>query len=80
MKKLVVLIALALCACTDPQAAYNAVDNLGLTDIKIGGHDAWACGDDYTYATQFTAKNAKGKDVAGVVCSGYMSGASVRFY
>lgn len=81
MRMLVVLLPiLLLTACTDPETAVRAAEGVGLTDVKTSGYNMWACGDDYTYTTEFTAKNAHGKEVSGVVCSGYLSGASVRIY
>ena len=81
MRMLFVLIPiLFLTACTDPETATRAAEAMGLTDVKTTGYNMWACGDTYTYSTEFTAKNVLGKEVNGVVCSGYMSGASVRIY
>lgn len=85
MKRLIIAAAalLALGACTDPEKATRALDNLGMTDIEVTGYRYFGCDNSEnssdTFHTGFTAKNAKGKPVSGVVCSGWMKGATVRF-
>lgn len=82
MKKVIAgLIALTVAGCTDPRAATNALDNLGMKDITITGYDFWGeCGETYTYQTGFTARNQNGKLVTGVVCSTYWGTSTVKFY
>lgn len=77
------LICLAICVtligCTSEKDVYTATHALGLTDVEPGGHAWFACSDDDSFATKFTAKNDKGETVSGAVCSGFMKGATVRF-
>lgn len=75
----VALICVSLMACTSSNDVYTATKALGLTDVKPGGYGWFACGEDDRFATKFTAKNAKGEPVKGVVCSGILKGATVRF-
>lgn len=83
MKKILAILALgfACTACSDGPTARRALDNLGLTNIEIYGWGPFAgCGENDTFVTRFRAKNANGKTVEGVVCSGWLKGATVRFY
>ena len=78
--RLLVVVALGcLAACTDPPTAHRALENMGMTDINVGGYAAWSCGRDDIYATKFVARNPQGRIVTGAVCSGWMKGATVRF-
>lgn len=70
MSKNLALFVLLSVACTDDTAARQALTKAGYTDIRLQGYDAFACGDDDTSATAFTAKNALGVDVTGTVCCG----------
>ena len=73
------VLAFALAGCSAPQQAIDAVENIGLSEVEITGYRVFGCGDDYTFHTGFLAKNSKGKTVSGVVCSGWLKGASVKF-
>lgn len=80
MKKIWLLItAMALTACTDPAEAQRATAAMGLKDIQITGYRWWGCGKDDSFHTGFTATNASGQTVSGVVCSDLLKGATVRF-
>lgn len=82
MNKLMILSVLSLVsltACTDPKTAARAVRNVGLENFVATGYRFTGCSDDDTFATGFTAKNARGEQVTGVVCSGFLKGATVRF-
>ena len=76
MKKLILIAAIAasvlLSGCDNPNAARRALEKAGFSDIKAGGYDWFACGqDDF---------NSVGVRVCGTVCSGLiMKGATVRF-
>ena len=83
MKKILAILALGfMCAaCDDPAVARRALENIGFTDIQLNGYAMFAgCGKDDSFVTTFRAKNSNGKYVEGVVCSGWMKGATVRFY
>ena len=69
----------ALVGCTDVDGARHALEAQGFTNIEIGGYAAFACANSDDYATQFTATNPHGKRVSGVVCSGFLKGATVRW-
>lgn len=71
------LAAISLGACTDSDRAIRAAKSMGFTDVKPGGYGWFRCGDD-TFSTSFTAKDAHGEPVSGVVCSGWLKGATVR--
>ena len=79
MRRALIIAALLLGACTDEKRSRDTLIKLGFTDINIGDWDAFVCGDDYTYATEFTAKNPQGMKVSGTVCCGYLKGCSVKF-
>lgn len=80
MYKFLSLICLALLVgCTNEADSQRALENLGFTDIRFTGYDAFACSEDDTYHTGFTAKNIKGGTVSGTVCCGIMKSCTVRF-
>lgn len=65
--------------CADPDAAREALDDMGFTDVAVTGPRYWGCGNDYSFYTGFRAKNPAGKPVTGVVCSGWLTGTQVKF-
>lgn len=83
MKKFLAIALLGmLCAgCSDPAVAQRTLENMGYTNIEITGWGPFAgCGQDDTFVTKFKAISPNKKHVAGVVCSGWFKGATVRFY
>lgn len=68
-----------LSGCTAPQDARDALEAQGFTEVSTGGYAFFGCGNDDAFHTEFTAKNAAGKRVSGVVCSGWFKGATIRF-
>lgn len=82
MKKIMIIsLALTLAACSDEKAATNALDNLGMKNIKTDGYPFFNdCGEKYAYATKFEASNPNGKRVSGVVCSTLYGTSTVKFY
>ncbi len=80
MKKLIVavLAVVVLSGCTDPQKATRVLKQQGYTNINAGGHAWWACSDDDTYSTKFTATSVNGHFVSGAVCSGFLKGSTIR--
>lgn len=81
-KKIAITIALAasvLAGCTQPETAKRALEAQGFSDIQMKGYAFFGCGKDDLYSDKFTAKNAKGAPVSGVVCGGLLKGATVRF-
>jgi hypothetical protein len=83
MKKLlaIALISMTCAGCSDPAIAQRTLENMGYTNIEIIGWGLFAgCGRDDTFVTKFKALSPNKKNVDGVVCSGWLKGATVRFY
>lgn len=72
--------ALALSACTQSQSdVANALSAYGMTSVKAGSYDFFACASkEDEFSTSFTAVNAQGARVAGVLCAGFLKGSTVR--
>lgn len=64
---------------TDVEATKRAVANIGMTDVAITGYRIFGCGEEDIFHTGFEATNSNGNRVSGVVCSGFLKGATVRF-
>lgn len=79
MKRLVLVLTLALTGCTDPSSAQKALDDMGFKEINVTGYRWFSCGEDYLFHTGYQAKNPNGKQVTGTVCSGLFKGSSVKF-
>lgn len=66
---LVLMLCLSTCfSCADEEAARSTLESQGFTDIETTGYSAFECGKDDATATGFTARNAQGMTVSGVVC------------
>lgn len=78
---LAALLALVLCSfsCTNDSGSRRALESEGFTEIQLTGYSWLSCGKDDTFATGFTAKNAKGNPVSGTVCCGLVKGCTIRF-
>ena len=68
-----------LTGCSDPKGAARALDDLGFTDVRLQGWSFFGCSKGDGFTTRFEAVNPQGKRVAGVVCSGWFKGSTVRF-
>lgn len=80
MKRIALILALvALAGCTDETAARKALEASGFTDIKITGYAYFGCDKNDTFHTGFEARGPKGQFTEGIVCSGWMKGATIRF-
>jgi len=66
------LIVTGAASCTDQDEARRVLDDEGYTDVRFTGYAFAACSKDDTSHTGFVAKNAKGKEVEGVVCCGLL--------
>lgn len=83
MKKIFVsaFLALTLASCGVNQS--RAVKNLeasGLTNVRVGGYAWFACSQDDSFGSTFTATGANGQPVTGSVCSGFWGkGMTIRF-
>ena len=72
------LLFLAGCG-VDPTDARRVLKSHGLSNIQIGGHSWFGCGRDDSFASVFTATDAKGAKVTGSICGGWLKGYTVRF-
>lgn len=77
-KFLLTLVAVALVGCTDSDVANKALAGAGYTDIEITGYAFFGCSEDDAVHTGFKAKGLNGAPVEGVVCSGWLKGATIR--
>jgi len=78
-KLLIICVAITLTACSQPETAQKVLASQGFTKIQTQGWGMFGCGQDDTFSTKFTAVGAKGENVSGVVCGGWMKGSTVRF-
>lgn len=65
------LAASLLAGCSDAVGADRAVRAQGLSDIQITGYRWFGCGEKDDTSTGFTARNIRGEQVTGVVCSNW---------
>jgi hypothetical protein len=81
MKRIALILASVamLAACTDETAARKALEASGFSDIKLTGYSYFGCDKHDTFSTGFEARGPKGQFTEGVVCSGWMKGATIRF-
>lgn len=66
-------------ACTDNPTAKRAAEAVGLTQVQTTGWRWFGCSEDDMFHTGFSAVNAQGRTVTGVVCNGWLKSATVRF-
>lgn len=78
MKVLAVLVLLAVVGCTNEDHATRALRGAGYTDVAFTGYRLFMCSEDDMFATGFQAIGPTGQRVAGVVCSGFLKGATIR--
>lgn len=76
----VIVIYAILAGCSDPKAAKHILEDQGYSNIETTGHAWFGCGKDDTYSTGFNAKGPTGRNVSGVVCSGWLKGGTVRTF
>lgn len=76
---LICVFGFILMGCSSSNDATKALNAQGFTSIQTHGRAFFACSEDDTFATKFTAKNAKGETVTGAVCSGWLKGSTIRF-
>lgn len=66
------------CGVSDHDAA-RAFEAAGLENAKVGGYAFLSCSEDDSYKSHFTATNAKGAQVEGVICCGVMKSCTLRY-
>ena len=74
-----VSLALSGCMPMDAERATRALESSGMHDVKLGGMAYFGCDEKDIFRQKFTATNAAGQHVSGVVCGGVFKGATVRF-
>lgn len=81
MKKIALLIASTsvLMSCSAPDEATRVLESSGFKNVEITGYKIWGCSKDDTFHTGFVATSPNGSRVEGVVCSGLLKGATIRF-
>lgn len=84
MKKHFVVIALLFCciSCSskkDFEKGKKQLENMGYTDIKSTGYNAFCCSDQDDFSTGFKAKDKQGNEVKGCICSAFAKGITIRF-
>lgn len=71
MKTLLGIFALMIMSgCSNHDDAVRALKSAGYSNVQTQGYSWFACGQDDTYHTKFTALNPAGRQTSGVVCSG----------
>lgn len=72
--KIVALSALLAVAagCTDAENAVQTAEAMGFTQVQAGEYAWFSCGKEDDLATRFTAVNANGQRVTGVVCKNFI--------
>lgn len=73
-------LSVVIAACSDPEGAKKAAEDAGYENVSTSGYSWFSCGKDDTFSTGFSATNAHGRPVRGVVCSGWLKGATVRLF
>ena len=69
-------------SCTSKNDFYNGknqLENQGYTDVVDTGYNAFCCSDRDNFSTGFKAKDKKGNEVKGCICSGLLKGITIRF-
>lgn len=77
MRKLLIILALLLSACTRESDVEKYAKIEGWQSYQTTGYGWFACGKDDVFATSFKAiKN--GQEISGTVCSGWFKGKTLR--
>lgn len=82
MKKILFVLPVValLSSCgVNVENATRVLESQGLTNVQITGFSLMGCGKDDSFASNFTAVGANGKEVNGTVCAGWFKGITVRF-
>jgi len=74
------LVCLFLAGCAAPEdQALRALEAVGLRHPKLGLYPFFACSEDDTFNSKFTAYTREGKKITGAVCCGWVKNCTVRF-
>lgn len=74
------LLAVLMIGCTSEEKTIHTLRSAGFSYIKTEGYAWFACSDDDTFATQFSALNPQGELVEGAVCCGLVfKNCTIRF-
>ena len=75
---MIFVLSIGLLGCSSHNDAVRALKGAGYTDIQTDGYRFFGCGEDDTFKTGFIATGPTGQRVTGVVCSGWLKGATIR--
>lgn len=78
MKKLIIILAIALAGCTSPDKSFQTLEAAGYKNIQMTGYSFFGCDEKDSFHDGFTAVGASGKQVSGTVCSGWFKGYTIR--
>lgn len=76
--KAAVLLAALLVGCSSGDEAHRALEGAGYKNITVTGYRFFGCAEHDTFHTGFEAIGQNGKPISGVVCSGFLKGATIR--
>lgn len=77
---ILICAVLMLSQCTNEDEAGRVLKANGYTDIVYTGYKWFACSEDDTYHTGFSAKGPTGVTIEGTVCSGLLfKNSTIRF-
>lgn len=65
--------------CGAGSEGIEAVEKSGFRDVQLDGRAWMACSQHDSFTSHFTATNAQGQRVSGVVCCGFLKSCTVRF-
>lgn len=80
MKRLILFTIFMLAGCVTTQdEASDTLDKAGFTNIKVGDWSFTGCGNGDKHGREFTAANANGRQISGLVCCGNWKSCTIRF-
>jgi hypothetical protein len=75
----VILVMVSTGCATSSEDAKRTVYKAGFTNVKTSGVSPFSCSEDDMYGRKFTATNANGQVVEGVVCCGLFKNCTIRY-
>lgn len=75
--KLLLLLALLLVSCTDPEGTTELLESKGYTNIQITGYKPFSCWKN-EIATGFIATNKDNEIDTGCVCENFITGKRIN--